>query len=293
MKNFFSALLWFLVLFLVAHFVQYYFVDRYCGICHNAADKQIEQVDLKTPPQKLAAFMISDIEGNVLFEFPTGFVVKATDSEIKIPESMNSFKDSIYKYLNENQDKELLISAKYLKSEGEPKGLDRANFLKRILTNMGLNEQRIIPKAVLSDYNYDEYGEYGDGIAMLFQNIPEEAIDAIEKSIAHKTLYAKFGTKEFKADATLQAYAYELKSYLSKHPDKNVLVIGHTDNIGNSEANKKLGLERAQNVVVYLTNQGIAIEHIKADSKGESEPIASNDTKEGRAKNRRITINVN
>ncbi len=295
MKNFFSALIWFFVLFLVAFFTQYLFGDKYCGICANGTSDTVNQPTktIQKSSQHLAEFKITDVNGKVLFNFPSNFMIDAQDANIEIPASMQSFKDSVFNYLNRHQDQELLISAKYLKSEGEPRGLDRANFLKGILTKMGLNANRIVPKAVMSDYNYDDQGKYGDGIAMLFQNIPDEDMQAIEKSIVNKTLYAKFGSKEFKADASLQAYAFELKAYLEKYPDKNVLVTGHTDNVGKSSSNKKLGLARAKNVVTYLVQQGVSAKHIKADSKGDTDPVASNDTEEGRSKNRRITIKIN
>ncbi len=294
MKKFFSALLWFFVLFLLAHVFQYFFGNTVCSVCQSASNKPLQESFLPADMNsKLADFTLSDMSGNTIFTFPSNFIVNSSDASVAIPDAMQPFKDSILTYLNTHQDQELVISAKYLKSEGKPKGLNRANFLKGILTQVGLNADRILPKAVLSDYNYNQKGQYGDGIAMVFQNIPEEQQSIIEKGIAHKTLYAKFGTQSFQPDATLKAYTYELKHYLIKYPDKNVWVTGHTDNVGKADANFQLGLDRATHVVEYLIEQGVAKEHIKADSKGETEPVATNDTEEGRAKNRRITITIN
>lgn len=68
----------------------------------------------------------------------------------------------------------------------------------------------------------------------------------------------------------------------------NLKLIGHTDNIGKDSSNLVLSKKRAEAVKEYLVNLGIAPERIKTEGRGEAEPIASNDTEEGRAKNRRV-----
>ena len=150
----------------------------------------------------------------------------------------------------------------------------------------------LVAKAVLSDYSFDSEGNYANGIAMLFNTISDKAKEAFEKSISNKILYSEFAAVEFKPDRTLQAYAFELKNYLSKYSDKKVTITGHTDDVGGNKGNYKFGLKRANNVMNYLISQGVASNRLKAYSKGETAPIASNKTDEGRAKNRRITIEV-
>ena len=296
MKKFFTALFWFLVLAFFALLFHYFFGEKLCGVCHkdgnNASQEQVDTAPASNIVQKMTQFMITDANGGAFFKFPSNFIVNSTNTKVKIPETMLGFRDSIYNYLNKNQGKELLISAKYLNSEGKPRGLDRANFLKSILTKAGINPHRIIPKAVLSDYNYDDKSNYTDGIAMLFRNSLEEATKAIEENISNKTVYAKFASNEFEPDRTLQGYVFELKNYIKKYPSKKVTVTGHTDDVGVSKGNYSLGLKRATNVMNYFVSQGVQQSIIKVTSKGETAPIASNKTDEGRAKNRRITITV-
>lgn len=292
MKNFFKAFLWFLLLALIALLFHYFMGEKICGVCNKANRGLVTPDPTEDGVQKLTDFTITDPNGKILFKFPTNFIISSNKGTVEIPEAMSSFKDSIFNFLNESQGKELLISAKYLESEGEPIGLDRANFLKKVLANAGINPNRIIPKAVLSDYSYDDKSGYGDGIAMLFRNATEETIDAVEESVSNKTLYSKFGSEEFKPDWNLQGYAYELKHYLEKYPKKNVSITGHTDDVGEAEANLALGLKRSNTVMDYFVSQGVAADRIKAISKGETEPIDTNETEEGRAKNRRITITV-
>lgn len=70
-------------------------------------------------------------------------------------------------------------------------------------------------------------------------------------------------------------------------------IVGHTDSIGKKSYNYKLGLKRAKAVKRWLVKQGINGSRILTSSKGENRPIASNKTREGRAKNRRAVITIN
>jgi len=72
-----------------------------------------------------------------------------------------------------------------------------------------------------------------------------------------------------------------------------VRVEGHTDSIGTEAYNQQLSQERAQSVVDYLESRGINGSNLIPVGMGESEPVATNETKEGRAKNRRVDFVVN
>ncbi|WMN07600.1 OmpA family protein [Marivirga arenosa] len=71
-----------------------------------------------------------------------------------------------------------------------------------------------------------------------------------------------------------------------------VVIIGHTDSTGPEEYNQMLSEKRAQSVVNYLTNNGIKSERLEYVGKGETEPAYPNDTRENRAKNRRVNFKV-
>lgn len=294
MRKFFIAFLLFLVLAFIATLVHYFYGENLCGVCNSdAKQEQIVPENTQKTPQKLTDFTITDVNGKTAFKFPSNFVVNTIDGSIGIPESMLGFKDSIFNYLNKHQGKELLISAKYLNDEGEPRGYDRANFLKNLLVKeANINPARIIPKAVLSDYSYDKDGKYIGGVSMLFRDSSDKTKDAVAKSITNKTLYAEFGATDFKPDRKLKAYVFELKNYLNNNPTQKVSITGHTDNVGKVASNYRFGLKRANNVMNYMISSGIDAKKCKCFSKGETAPVASNNTKEGRAKNRRITISV-
>lgn len=287
MSQFIKGLFYFLLLAILASIAHYFWGEKFCGTCSgwSVANQKIEK------PQ-FVELSIADADGSSVFKFPQGFFINAKDGTVEIPESLLGFKDSIFNYLNKNQGKELVITGKYLVAEGEPRGLDRANFLKDVLVKFGINGDKIIPKALLADYSYDANEKNAEGISMVFQNMAQENIEKYEQGITNKTLYADFGSNEFKPDNTLQSYALELKNYLETHPDKKAVITGHTDDVGEAKSNYNLGLKRAKNVLDYLVSQGIATDKLSADSKGETEPIADNATEEGRALNRRMTIVV-
>ncbi|PWF47977.1 OmpA family protein [Massilia glaciei] len=75
--------------------------------------------------------------------------------------------------------------------------------------------------------------------------------------------------------------------------DTEVMVtVGHTDSVGSDAYNQKLSLRRAEAVKAYLVSKGVDASRVYTEGKGESQPVASNDTAEGRAKNRRVTVEV-
>jgi outer membrane protein OmpA-like peptidoglycan-associated protein len=74
--------------------------------------------------------------------------------------------------------------------------------------------------------------------------------------------------------------------------DSTIVVEGHTDSRGSDRANEQLSLQRAQEVRGYLVSQGVSSDSIRAVGMGESRPIASNASAEGRANNRRVEIVV-
>ena len=71
-----------------------------------------------------------------------------------------------------------------------------------------------------------------------------------------------------------------------------VIAVGHTDSVGSNAYNQKLSVRRATAVKDYLVGKGIEKNRIYTEGKGESQPVATNSTRDGRAKNRRVEIEV-
>ena len=88
----------------------------------------------------------------------------------------------------------------------------------------------------------------------------------------------------------------ELDSLMAKLQGADVVsvkVIGHTDSQGSDAYNQKLSERRASSVAAYLLSQGLAPNKLTSEGRGESQPVADNDTEEGRAQNRRVELHIN
>jgi OOP family OmpA-OmpF porin len=84
----------------------------------------------------------------------------------------------------------------------------------------------------------------------------------------------------------------ELVSKIGKVTLEVIIAVGHTDSIGTDAYNQKLSVRRAEAVKTYLVDKGIEKNRIYTEGKGEKQPVADNKTAEGRAKNRRVEIEV-
>ena len=96
--------------------------------------------------------------------------------------------------------------------------------------------------------------------------------------------------------ADLKPVAHDMldnySGYMTRNPSKNIKVTGHTDSTGSEAYNQSLSEKRANAVKSYLTGKGIDGNRIETSGMGENAPIATNKTKEGRAENRRVEIQV-
>ncbi|MBL7941873.1 MAG: OmpA family protein, partial [Flavobacteriales bacterium] len=84
----------------------------------------------------------------------------------------------------------------------------------------------------------------------------------------------------------------EFADYLNEYPSMRIEIRGHTDNIGDDKSNMALSAERAFEVMKYLSSRGVEGSRMTYAGFGETKPVASNDTEEGRAKNRRTEFVV-
>jgi outer membrane protein OmpA-like peptidoglycan-associated protein len=101
-----------------------------------------------------------------------------------------------------------------------------------------------------------------------------------------------FATNSYEINDTIKTVLDEFIDYLGKNPALHVALQGHTDNVGNPTANMTLSENRAKAVFDYLVSHSIDKSRASYKGYGETKPIASNTTEEGRAKNRRTVFVV-
>lgn len=84
----------------------------------------------------------------------------------------------------------------------------------------------------------------------------------------------------------------KMADILSRYPQTQIVIVGHTDSVGAEQYNLELSLRRANAVADYLAQNGVAKSRLGTEGRGELEPIAMNDTAAGRAQNRRVEVFV-
>jgi peptidoglycan-binding protein ArfA len=102
----------------------------------------------------------------------------------------------------------------------------------------------------------------------------------------------QFDTNGYAVAAASQQMLSGVANSIKECPDARVAVKGYTDNTGNDAINQPLSENRAKSVADFLVSQGIAAGNVTSQGFGSSSPVASNDTAEGKAQNRRVEIAV-
>ena len=112
---------------------------------------------------------------------------------------------------------------------------------------------------------------------------------------ASKVTYAADAFFDFDKSVLKPEGKAKLDDLVGKVKDINlevIIAVGHTDYVGTDAYNQKLSVARSEAVKAYLVSKGIEKNRVYTEGKGEKQPVADNKTKEGRAKNRRVEIEV-
>ncbi len=110
------------------------------------------------------------------------------------------------------------------------------------------------------------------------------------KSFTLNNVHFNTGSAELKTSSEQELK--ELVEYLNRKKEVQVEIGGHTDNVGEEEANKKLSQKRAEAVKQYLIKNGVSASRLKAVGYGETRPVADNSSDKGRALNRRTEVKI-
>ena len=157
---------------------------------------------------------------------------------------------------------------------------------------------------VLADKEYG-FNVIKEGFAIYSQNYSfrEGGSKSEPQVLEIKMMPLEAGTKFELRNVFFETAKFDLKStsypelnyivdILKANPSLNIIVAGHTDNVGNAANNQLLSENRAKSVMNYLIEKGIPADRLNSKGYGASKPIQSNDTEEGRAKNRRTEIEI-
>lgn len=203
--------------------------------------------------------------------------------------------DSLAAYLHAQPERDLEITGGYLPGEaatgGLNPGLDRAAWLAGELAARGIASGRFIklPRTLAAA---PLEGTGWLSLRLLDHTPPPEADTAADARFNGRALYFAFGQSDLELDADSRTYVSEVIRYLRTHPERHLRLTGHTDNVGDPTRNQQIGLDRAGTVRDFFVAFGLEADRIRTASAGDAQPIASNETDEGRSRNRRVEITL-
>ncbi|MDL2312530.1 OmpA family protein [Bacteroidales bacterium OttesenSCG-928-B11] len=151
---------------------------------------------------------------------------------------------------------------------------------------------------VLMNVSHPDYPFYSENFQLeksytnlepYFKNISLQKAE-VGSTFILRNIFFEFNKSDLRKESGVELD--NLADYLTKNPTLHIEIGGHTDNQGGDEYNLKLSLERAKSVYNYLINKGIPESRLSYKGYGKNSPIATNDTEEGRAINRRTEFRI-
>ena len=252
-------------------------------------------------PEQTNAFMANTLTGDLIFRYEEGIPIYRNSTVISIPSSVLNFKYQLNTYLLEHPEAALHIISRYGADENiqtPNMGTLRGQALRQVLIDNGLPGERIVVEARIGPLAFDENGKVSNGFSFEFNPWDGEIEQQAEVQIPvtapdMRVLRPMIVDGVIQADNDLKDLAESIERMLESDPNLQIRVTGHTDNIGNGSDNYALGLKYARQIRRYLiVKAGVDRKKIIALSKGESEPIDTNDTKAGRKANNRIEVEI-
>jgi outer membrane protein OmpA-like peptidoglycan-associated protein len=251
-------------------------------------------------------FSLTDTNGDFNIKINDNFNFKTSSFSIleplsgKVTDEVTRLKD----YLSANPLKTVDIIGYYRGDETNDSafpnlGIARANAVKNYLVSQGVSSKQMNTKGQLNDdINADDantlFGPLQFGMLTSADDAKDEALEAACEDIRINPIVLYFNTGQ--AQINLTSEQRNKIATISRCVDKlglKVQVVGHTDNTGKASSNMALGQGRADFAKDYLVKNGILGANIEATSKGQTQPIADNNTEAGRKENRRTVITIN
>lgn len=190
------------------------------------------------------------------------------------------------------------IVGKYYGDESPPEGfsnigLARAEQVKKLFEGKIANELIVVTSRQIGAQSPESLKKgYLDAIEINYKEAPKgDEVEIIEIENRISILFP-YGSSTKEANPQVDEYLDKLAERLKK-TNETVSITGHTDAVGTEEFNYDLALSRAKHIQSILVSKGIAPDRIQIASKGEKQPVASNDTEEGRRQNRRVELVLN
>ena len=261
-----------------------------------AAGAVVAPITEEEPPLRSIALMDEDRSYKAALYDNLLFSESDCMYESPISDSLSTVFQSLATHLQDNRDRILVLSGLYQSAEtnncsADDLGLGRAESVRQLLVDKGAPSDQIrlrsdnqnlldmVDDKIMGGVNYSFIS--GD-------------LTSVEDRLRNSNITLYFGTnqRDIFLDAEQVKYFDDLKFFLSQKTDASAVVRGHTDDKGSASGNRRLSRKRAEFVRDFMIEKGIDSDQISHIGVGPDEPIATNDTEEGRAKNRRVEISI-
>ncbi|MEL6863398.1 MAG: OmpA family protein [Bacteroidota bacterium] len=266
---------------------------------------EAHQVDLvKESAEELPLLTVSNkllsVESEVPFDFAPSKVQPILNRAV------DTFVYQIKEHLKAG-DRQLILRGKYLDKETNPSsfdnlGLARAEAIKKLLVNRGIAAEQLLTSGQISHQLVSHKQHWVNAVSFDLQPFEQQKKNEVEEAVgvnlevaeAVRPLNLYFASSQYKISKSpaLEQYVEELKAFLDQHKLAKVHLCGYSDDKGDRKHNIRVSKYRARKVRDFLIAEGIAKKRIRLEYKGPDHPIATNDTEEGRKKNRRVEVRV-
>ena len=284
----------FLIFSLWALFGRWYYVCqiRGCSCCDTSMNTSARLSNLR---------LSKDGDADILRGYEQFSFAESSVSPY-LNEDNRKFLDETANYLKGHRSELLTITACSREKEDFSIGQKRAEAIRDALIKLGVEASQLkivgcISNDALSNaVTFNLSGGESNGTSVTVNNttsspplVVEKPDDELNITISDENF--AFNSAYFHPKPAFLERTTELKKYVATHPNISISIIGHTDNIGNDAYNMRLGKRRADAVKTFFNQKGIKVT-IAPSSKGETEPVATNDDDAGRAKNRRVKCEI-
>jgi outer membrane protein OmpA-like peptidoglycan-associated protein len=201
-----------------------------------------------------------------------------------------SFQQEILEGLSEEN--RLEIIGLYFEGESKPDsfenmGLARAEKIKSLFSPP-IPEERILMRARLVNAPENAENSYFEAARFNWMEGERKSVEELDDRII---IRFEINSTERIYDPAVDEYLEKLANRIKETGEK-VSLTGHTDNVGEAADNLRLGQRRAETVKDLLLSKGVSSEQVSVASKGESQPVATNATPEGKQDNRRVEVQL-
>lgn len=295
------------LLMLITILAGIYFYVNYCSSCSTnvTTDEPVKEAVTAPVTPEATSYPFAFSDGDYAYNENDNYNFNVSSSSILTPLSQKVTDGiaSLKTFLADNAGKVINVTGYYKSDETNESmfpnlGLARANAVKNHLVENGIASAQINTMGKLMGDMVSKDNVYLGPVSYGLGDKSADADDelkALYDKIKANPLVLYFNTAEasINLSAEQRQKVADISRYLDKVSDAKAVVVGHTDNAGAAASNLRLGQGRADFAKEYLMRNGIAGDKINATSKGETQPVESNATDAGKAKNRRTVVTLN